>query len=310
MWRGELAEAEADCREAFAATETWGTSWLLSAFLAPFLADALMEQGKLEEAAAALARVESVARLRPRSFPLSDSRARFRLLRGDLAGGVEELLEAGRRFEAVGGRNPAFLAWRSQAALALLQLGEQDEARRLAAEELELARTWGAPRALGAALRAAGLVEGGKKGLALLEEAVEVLADSPARLEHAKARTELGAALRRANRRAEAREQLRQALELATHLRRRAARRPRRDRAAGHRRAAPTDLPQRRRIAHPQRAARRPDGGRRPHQPRDRPGPLRHLAGPSRSTSPASTASSTSAPAPSSPAALAEPTRA
>ncbi len=96
-------------------------------------------------------------------------------------------------------------------------MGEQDEARRLAAEELELARTWGAPRALGAALRAAGLVAGGKNGLTLLEEAVEVLADSPARLEHAKARTELGAALRRANRRAEAREQLRQALELATH---------------------------------------------------------------------------------------------
>ena len=88
------------------------------------------------------------------------------------------------------------MAWRSPAALALLQLGEQDEARRLAAEELELARTWGCPRALGAALRAAGLVEGGERGLALLEEAVEVLHESPAKLEHAKARTELGAALR------------------------------------------------------------------------------------------------------------------
>jgi DNA-binding NarL/FixJ family response regulator len=84
------------------------------------------------------------------------------------------------------------------------------------AEELELARTWGAPRALGAALRAAGLVEGGEQGLALLEEAVEVLTSSPAKLEHAKARTELGAALRRANRRSEAREQLRRAVELAT----------------------------------------------------------------------------------------------
>jgi DNA-binding CsgD family transcriptional regulator len=108
------------------------------------------------------------------------------------------------------------MAWRSQAALALLQLGEHDEARRLVGEELELARTWGAPRALGAALRVAGLVEGGRQGLALLEEAVEVLAASPAKLEHAKALTELGAALRRANRRSEAREQLRRAVELAT----------------------------------------------------------------------------------------------
>ena len=57
---------------------------------------------------------------------------------------------------------------------------------------------------------------GGKRGLALLEEAVQVLAGSPAKLEHAKARMELGAALRRANRRADAREQLRHALELAT----------------------------------------------------------------------------------------------
>jgi hypothetical protein len=52
--------------------------------------------------------------------------------------------------------------------------------------------------------------------IALLIDSVEVLADSPAKLEHAKACTELGAALRRANRRSEAREQLRRAVELAT----------------------------------------------------------------------------------------------
>jgi DNA-binding CsgD family transcriptional regulator len=126
------------------------------------------------------------------------------------------MLDAGRRFESVGSRNPAFIAWRSPAALALFQLGEQDEARRLAAEELDLARTWGAPRAIGAALRAAGLMQGGERGLELLEAAVQVLTNSPAKLEHAKARTELGAALRRANRRVEARQHLREAVELAT----------------------------------------------------------------------------------------------
>jgi DNA-binding NarL/FixJ family response regulator len=42
-----------------------------------------------------------------------------------------------------------------------------------------------------------------------------MLERSPARLEHAKALTDLGAALRRANRRADAREPLRAALELA-----------------------------------------------------------------------------------------------
>ena len=65
-------------------------------------------------------------------------------------------------------------------------------------------------------MRVAGLVEGGQHGLAMLEEAVDVLADSPAKLEHAKARTELGAALRRAKGRSEARDQLRHAVELAT----------------------------------------------------------------------------------------------
>jgi DNA-binding CsgD family transcriptional regulator len=216
--RGDLTEAEGEGREAFAALEAWATTARASVYLAAYLAEALMEQGKLDEAAAALDRsgfgeaLPDDARL----LIVPNIRARLRVLNGDLAGGLEDTLAAGRRYEALGGRNPAFLAWRSQAALSLLQLGEQDEARRLVAEELELARTWGAPRSLGAALRAAGLAEGGERGLALLEEAVEVLTNSPAKLEHAKARTELGAALRRANRRSEAREQLRRAVELAT----------------------------------------------------------------------------------------------
>jgi DNA-binding CsgD family transcriptional regulator/tetratricopeptide (TPR) repeat protein len=216
--RGDLAEAEAEGREAFAASEAWGTTARASVYLAAILAEALMEQGKLDEAAAALDR-SGLGESLPddaRLLFVPNIRARLRMLNGDLAGGLEDMLDVGRHSEALGGRNPAFMAWRSQAALALLQLGEQDEARRLAAEELELARTWGAPRALGAALRAAGLAEGGARGLALLEEAVEALTNSPAKLEHAKARTDLGAALRRANRRSVAREQLRRAVELAT----------------------------------------------------------------------------------------------
>ena len=216
--RGDLAEAEAEGREAFAAAEAWGTTSRASVYLAAILAEALMEQGKLDEAEAALKRSalgESLPK-DARLLFLPNIRARLRMLNGDLAGGLKDMLDAGGHADALGGRNPAFMAWRSPAALALLQLGDRDEARRLAAEELELARTWGAPRALGAALRAAGLAEGGARGLGLLEEAVEALTNSPAKLEHAKARTELGAALRRANRRSEAREQLRRAVELAT----------------------------------------------------------------------------------------------
>ena len=217
-WRGDLAEAEADATEALAAAAVWGASARLSALAAVFLAEVLMERGLLDEAAAALTRAYRGESLpdSARLYFLPSTNARLRLLRGDLTGGVAEMLDAGQRLESVGSRNPAFIAWRSPAALALLQLDRQDEARRLAAEELELARAWGAPRALGAALRAAGLAEGGERGLEMLEEAVDVLANSPAKLEHAKARTELGAALRRANRRAEARHHLRRGIELAT----------------------------------------------------------------------------------------------
>jgi DNA-binding CsgD family transcriptional regulator len=218
VWRGDLGEAESDARDALVAGESLGGSPRFAGHAAAFLADALMEQGRVDEAAAALERAAFGESLpdSARLLFLRDSGARLRILRGDLAGGVEELLDSGRRFEEVGSHNPAFVAWRSPAALALLQLGEQDEARRLAAEEVELARIWGTPRALGAALRSAGLIDGGDRGIVLLEEAVEVLGDSPAKLEHAKARLELGAALRRANRRAQAREQLRRAVELAT----------------------------------------------------------------------------------------------
>jgi DNA-binding CsgD family transcriptional regulator len=215
--RGDLGEAEEDGREARDAYEAWGATARFPLLVASFRSDALMEQGKVEEAAMALARAEvGEAPAETARALLLLSRARLRMLRGDLRGGLEDALDAGRHYEAVGGRNPAFVSWRSQAALALLELGDWDEARRLACEELELARAWGAPRALGAALRAAGLISTGNEGIALLTESIEVLADSPAKLEHAKSRTELGAALRRANRRSEAREQLRRGVELAT----------------------------------------------------------------------------------------------
>jgi len=63
-----------------------------------------------------------------------------------------------------------------------------------------------------------GLVEGGTAGIGLLREAVEVLAGSQARLEHAYALVDLGVALRRANQRSEARERLRDGVDLALRV--------------------------------------------------------------------------------------------
>ena len=108
--------------------------------------------------------------------------------------------------------NPAAVDWRSQAAVAHAALGQRDAARALALEELALARRFGAPRALGIALRTLGVIG---DELDHLEEAVDVLAASPARLEHARALADLGVALRHRRRIVEAREPLRHALDLA-----------------------------------------------------------------------------------------------
>jgi DNA-binding NarL/FixJ family response regulator len=131
---------------------------------------------------------------------------------------VAELLAVGDLATRWGIRNPAMLPWRSAAALSLGALGELDAAGRLAAEEIELARRWGSKRSEGIALRAAGLVARGERGIDLLTEAVATLRASPARLELARALGDLGAAHRRAGARAQARELLRESLDLAHSL--------------------------------------------------------------------------------------------
>src|SRR6185436_3802838 len=84
--------------------------------------------------------------------------------------------------------------------------------RALAEAELVDARRNGYRRGLGVALRRAALVSGDVR---LLEEAVAVLEPSPARLEHARALVELGAAVRAGGDRLAAREPLRAGLDLA-----------------------------------------------------------------------------------------------
>lgn len=87
--------------------------------------------------------------------------------RGEAREGLRRLLEVADRGATWGANNPAMLSWRSTAALLHHRLGEDAEARRLALEEVELARRFGAPRAIGVALRAAGLVTGGHGGIEL-----------------------------------------------------------------------------------------------------------------------------------------------
>ena len=134
---------------------------------------------------------------------------------GDPAVALELLQECGRRQAAIPAPSPCVLPWRSEAAIAALKLQRAEQARELAHDELRRARAAGSPRALGTALRGAGLVAGGRPGIALLEEAVAALERSPARLERARALVDLGAAQRRARQQTAARETLRLGLDAA-----------------------------------------------------------------------------------------------
>jgi ATP/maltotriose-dependent transcriptional regulator MalT len=216
-WRlGSVTGAEADARAALELTEVREAQVGLP-FAAAGLIDALTERGELDEAERVL--VESgIAGPLPELLHVTfvlDSRARLRLAQGRAREALDDLRECARLLDGWKIRSPGRIPWRASAALALTALGERDEAIRVALEEVELARRFELPRELGIALRAAGLAEGGDRGMELLAEAVQVLEASPALLEHARALADLGAALRRRGQRSKAREPLRRSLDLA-----------------------------------------------------------------------------------------------
>jgi hypothetical protein len=208
--QGALRDAEADARASLAVTIPSGIAAAVGAATG-VLIGVLLERGALDEAATAL--IETGLRLeelpvQPHASLLFSARGRLRLARGDVAGGLADLRECGRRNEQLEVRNPIFIPWRGEAALAHRALGEFDAAHALADEELAAARDWGTPGSIGSAQRLTALLTTGDAAIGLLYEATAALAESPARLEHARALVDLGAALRRANRRAEAREPL------------------------------------------------------------------------------------------------------
>lgn len=183
---------------------------------AALLADILLEEGRLDEADTVIteASTEDARRVWPYGGLLT-VRGRLLTARGDDHDALEAFLAAGRHCALWPYRNPAVLAWRSGAALACAATGDGERARELADEEVSLAWSWGAPRALGMALRAAGRVTAGTAGRTLLEEAVRVLRSSPARLELARALVDLGVVVRRQGDTSGARACLREALDLS-----------------------------------------------------------------------------------------------
>jgi DNA-binding CsgD family transcriptional regulator len=203
---GDLAAAEADARLVATA---WREFQSLAAFCAAaILAQTLVAAGRPDEADDVLGELGDG--LRYPGFPNSAvavARGELAMARGDPATALADFTRAGREFP--------YSAWRPGAALAHRLLGERERAVELADEELGRARRFGAPRALGIALRTAGRCQGGERGTALLMASVDVLGTSPAVLELAASLCELGTALRAAGQPLDSQAHLRAAFRLA-----------------------------------------------------------------------------------------------
>ena len=216
VYAGRLIQAEADAREALdLALECglWSTpgaaAWLMAA-----LVERDTPEAALEVIDACRIDVEDLPPIAA-TAGLLHARAVALTAAGNPAAAVADLRASARIQARFGDVNPASVPWRSSLSLALMLLGELPEARGLADEDLELAQRFGAPRAIGVALRTRALLERGNAVIRGLEEAVRTLADSPARLDHARALVDLGAALRRVGRRTDARETLAAGLDAA-----------------------------------------------------------------------------------------------
>jgi DNA-binding CsgD family transcriptional regulator len=217
LCRGALLDAEADARTSWQLAEQLGPGLPAWWYSIGNLIQVLVARGAVVEAAELLEGnglgeqvPEAVIMPQPRMV-----RGELRIAQGRFAEGLEDVLGAGSWMEHQGFTNPPWGGWRALAASTLARCGRKDEARDIIAEAVVRAKRFGAPSGLGVALRSAGLVEDGERGIELLRESVEVLGESPARHEQAQSLVELGACLRRENRRSEARGWLHEGLKLA-----------------------------------------------------------------------------------------------
>jgi DNA-binding CsgD family transcriptional regulator len=214
--QGRLDEAISDAEQAIDA-ERYGWRHFLPAAYGT-LVSLHVDRGELQAA------TEVAARLNVADYTGSAMLAPWHAALGRLALVERREADALAHFESwrdsvADVRNPAcFAGWRTASARALTALDRGEEASALAAEELKLARRFGAPRAISVGLREVARTGAGgdlQEPIALLTDAVAIAGASEARLEHCRALLELGTVLRRAGRRTEAGRALGAAVELA-----------------------------------------------------------------------------------------------
>ena len=217
LWRGfgylrhgDLQDAEESLRAGIEQITLLGGATLDYAH--GFLAETLLEQGRIDEAGEALNKI-------PRPLGYGDGALLWRVAEIELmiaSGRAEEAVDAARAHAADCGwrTNPAFAPSRTLEALALQALGRTEEAVEVLRPELEAAETWGAAGTIGRVLRVRGEIRQ-RDGLEDLDRAIELLENSPMKLDLAKALAARGSIIRRGRKPSEAREPLRRAFELA-----------------------------------------------------------------------------------------------
>ena len=214
---GRIHEARADAQMSFDFKQGNSPPAALVWSLFP-LVEALTEMNELDAAEEALDVGHRLGDPPPAcvsSTMLLERRAHLRMAQRRYDEAHADLLLAADWWRRLKVQHPGVASWRLDDCEALIALGDTRSARHLALEQLELAERTGLPETRGAALRALAQTAEPAAAVGLLEQAVDLLDASPARLEHTRALVDLGLVLRRTNRRAAARDPLRRGLDLA-----------------------------------------------------------------------------------------------
>jgi DNA-binding CsgD family transcriptional regulator len=210
-----VKSAETDRRTAVELSIAHGLTFALPGIVC-FGTAVLLERPDLDDVATLLSSIElepALASTASGAWLLS-MRGRLRSQRSEHEEAARDLRATGQIFDRLRFRNPILALWRSPLALALPR-DRADEARALVDQELLDATDAGLARSRGVALRAAGCLEGGQRGIELLERSLEELQRDDAILERARSLVELGGMLRRANQSVASRDPLLAGLDLA-----------------------------------------------------------------------------------------------
>ncbi|MFJ6136243.1 AAA family ATPase [Kitasatospora sp. NPDC092286] len=191
--QGDLPGAERHARQALEIIPagSWGVA--VGGSLASLLT-ALTAMGRYDEAADQLNLPVPEAMLQSRyGLHYLQARGRYELSTGDLNAALGDFLACGDLMGQWGLDVPGLVAWRGEAAEAMLQLGDREEARRLLEEQLTMFGQ-SEPRARGVTMRQFAATCELRQRPALLRKAADILQEAGDRYELARALADLARA--------------------------------------------------------------------------------------------------------------------